>query len=53
MVRFRICCRGIHADGLNVGVMGKRGIKDNFLDFSLRKWVNECSVHQDWGRIHT
>lgn len=34
-----------HAVGLNVGIMGKRKIKDHFLDFSLRNHVNDGSVH--------
>ena len=56
MVRYRIRIGGTtyirQADGSNVGTMGKRRIKDDFLDFSLRNWPNNGSVHQDgneWG----
>lgn len=48
MVRLRICFRAWcrHADGLNVGTMRNRKIKDGLLNFSLRNWINDGSVNQ-------
>lgn len=36
-----------HVNGSNVDIIGKRGVKNNFLDLSLRSWVNDGTVHQD------
>lgn len=39
-----------HVNGSNVDIIGKRGVKNNFLDLSLRNWVNDGTVHQDKKR---